>query len=284
MKRCRTITALSAALLFAATGSAAGAYLPNGATAPDFTKPQHLTGTPRSLSEFTGKVVVLFQFGFNCPVCNNQGPSFEQEIHQYYLANQPADVVVLGVDMYNGTDPQVTSFRNNTGASYLLLRNGGLAAGGDLDDLDTGLGPWDNYVVLDRQGVIRFNTFHEYAHGSRYQRDRIRTCVDSLIAQNVGVDDPAPVSVRLAAHPNPFAGATAVEFAPAHEGVEAHVTVHDLSGRRVATLWQGAAPAGPTRVVWDGRGADGAAAAPGVYVVYARVGSEVRSLRVVRLH
>ncbi len=42
------------------------------------------------------------------------------------------------------------------------------------------------------------------------------------------------------------------------------VTVHDVAGRRVATLLAGALAAGPHRVVWDGRDGDGEAAA-GVY-------------------
>lgn len=283
MTRRLSILILGSALVSGMMEPAAAAYLPNGATAPNFTKPQHLTGTPRSLAEFAGKVVVLFQFGYNCPVCNNQGPAFEQEIHQYYLANEPSEVVVIGVDMYNGTDAQVTTFKNNTGASYLLLRNGGDPVGGDLDDLVTGLGPFDNYLVISKQGVIRFNTYHEYVHGSRYQRDRIRSCVDSLVGQNVGVEDPAGTRAHLAARPNPFVGDATVEFAVPRSQSPVSVTVHDLAGRRLATLWEGPAPAGVSRTTWDGRLANGAIAPAGVYLVRARIGAVERSLRLVRM-
>jgi peroxiredoxin len=260
------------------------AYLPNGVPAPNFTKPQHLTGTPRSLSEFAGKVVVLFQFGHNCPECLNDGPAFEQEIRQYCAANEPDEVVVLGVDMYNGSDPQVTAFKNSTGAGYLLLRNGALAAGGNLADITNGLGPNDNYVVINKQGIIRFNTYHEYAHGNRYQPDRIRACVDSLVSPTVDVEDPRTSAVSLAAYPNPFTGHATVDFVALGEGTNVQVTVHDVAGRRVATLWQGPAPAGTTRAVWDGQTEDGRLAPAGVYLVHAMIGSVQRNLRLVRIH
>lgn len=282
MTRPLTAVLLAAAIVGFALPAAA-AYLPNGSATPNFTKPQHLTGVPRSFSEFAGKVVVLFQYGWNCPECLNDGPAFEQEIHQYYQGTKPNEVAVLGVDMFNGTDPQVTAFKNSTAATYLLLRNGGLAAGIDLDDLATGLGPNDNYLVINKQGVIRFNSIHEYPHGDRYHPSRIRACVDSLVAQNVGVEPPSAIAIGLAARPNPFAGAATIELVVPGDRTAAHVTVHDVTGRHLATLWHGPAPAGTTRLTWDGQDADGRPAPTGVYLVRANVGSTTRSLRLVRL-
>jgi hypothetical protein len=61
----KLLTLAGVALATSLAAGPAAAYLPNGAVAPNFTKPQHLTGTPRSLSEFAGKVVVLFELWYN---------------------------------------------------------------------------------------------------------------------------------------------------------------------------------------------------------------------------
>jgi hypothetical protein len=57
--------AVLAAAFLGAASPAAAVYLTNGTPAPNFTKPQHLTQAARSLSEFHGKVVVLFETWYN---------------------------------------------------------------------------------------------------------------------------------------------------------------------------------------------------------------------------
>lgn len=58
---------MRSALIGAVLGTAtpAAAYLANNTPAPNFTKPQHLTQAPRSLTEFRGQVVVLFLTWYN---------------------------------------------------------------------------------------------------------------------------------------------------------------------------------------------------------------------------
>jgi hypothetical protein len=194
--------------------------------------------------------------------------------------------VVIGVDLLTpqASDAQITSFKNATGASYFFVKNGGSPAGYDMDDLVTGYGERHNFVVISKQGIIRFNAVQEFMFGNRYHRDRIRACVDSLLAAPyVGVDDPTPTGVSFDARPNPSAGLTTVEFSSAVDGVPALVTVHDLAGRRVATLWEGPALLGVTSVQWDGRTSDGRLAPAGVYLLQATIGSERRNARLVRI-
>jgi hypothetical protein len=193
--------------------------------------------------------------------------------------------VVLGIDLLSpqAGDAQITGFKNSTGATYTFLKNGGSVAGYDMDDLTTGYGERHNFVVINKQGIIRFNAINEYAYGNRYHRDRIRNCVDSLLAAPyVGVDDPAPAGVSLAVMPNPSEGPATIEFSTVTDAV-AIVTVHDLAGRRVATLWDGPAPAGISSATWDGRLANGSRAAAGVYLVHARIGASERTVRLVRV-
>jgi len=59
--------------------------------------------------------------------------------------------------------------------------------------------------------------------------------------------------------------------------------VHDLAGRLLATLWEGMAPIGLSRVEWNGRARGGIVAGPGVYLVRSEVGGVVLTRRAVRI-
>jgi hypothetical protein len=100
-------------------------------------------------------------------------------------------------------------------------------------------------------------------------------------------------SVRLAAgpagggltlappRPNPFTHETTFALSLEREA-DVDLTVHDLSGRRVAILHRGRLPAGPHAFTWAGRTEHGAAA-NGLYFVYARVDGRVFSQKVALL-
>jgi hypothetical protein len=186
---------------------------------------------------------------------------------------------VIGVDLWNKTPAEVNSFKNTTGATYPLLLYGATATGGNVETL---YGPWDNYVILNKQGVVRYHAALTYAHGNRYHLNEIRATVDSLVAPTVGVED--GVLARdgaLRVSPNPFLTSAAIEFSAATP-LEGEITIHDVQGRRIATLWRGAVDASGVRATWDGRG-DSGPAAPGVYIVRARAGDRVLHRRIVRV-
>ncbi len=89
-------------------------------------------------------------------------------------------------------------------------------------------------------------------------------------------------ALRLAASPNPASGAMRFAMTLPRAG-HVSLAIYDLTGRRVATLVKGERAAGSHRVVWDGIASDGRAAAAGVYLARLVQGSEVKSLRVLRL-
>jgi len=94
-----------------------------------------------------------------------------------------------------------------------------------------------------------------------------------------GVGEDAPVS-RFEATPNPFQRSLSIRFslnAPA----PVEISVFDLSGRRVATLFQGSLPAGSHESSWDARDSRGQRAGAGVYFIRAREGDRVESRQVV---
>lgn len=257
-----------------------------GDIAPNFTKNQlgagPTVGAARSLSEFAGKVVLLALAGYNCPFCLNNAPSVQANLWQYYQNQNPGQVQVLSADVWNGTPAQLNSFRNMTGATYPLLLNATTGGGGNLYDLyypDT-----DDYIVINKQGIVRYHAADLHAHGQRYVLSELRGCIDSLVTSTVGVGDPTPARLSLAIAPNPFASSAAVTFAnPSPSPAHARVVVHDLAGRRVASLWDAEAPPGATRVEWSGRAEGGGPVAAGVYLVRVEVAGETLVRRMVRL-
>ena len=89
----------------------------------------------------------------------------------------------------------------------------------------------------------------------------------------------SPVSRLLqvaAGHPNPFSARTTLDYELATAG-DLTVEVFNVVGQRVATLRDGAAPAGPGTVTWDGAGHQGARLASGVYSVRFSFDGEVQT-------
>jgi hypothetical protein len=256
-----------------------------GSTAPDFMKIQYNTSPPvtQTLNSYPYKVRVFFLFGYNCPFCLNDGPSFQANVNQYYQAAAPGAVQCAGFDMYNGTSAQVGSFQAQTSATYPLTLNGTSATGGNMSTL---YGPFDNYVIVDKLGIVRYHAADRWPHGNRYHLNEIRGVVDSLLAAQTGVDEapPAPIAaLSLSATPNPFSSATRIELGNSGAAtLFAQVDVVDALGRRVATLYQGMARPGVTTLSWGGETAAGQRAPSGLYFLRAEVGGRSLVQRIAR--
>ena len=202
----------------------------------------------------------------------------QNDIAAHYAATKPGEVQVVGLDLWNGTPAQLAQFRVQTGATFPLALNGASATGGNLEVL---YGTYDNYIVLNKQGIVRYQAALAWPHGTRYHLDEIRACVDSLVAPTLDAPGGAPVAFALSAGPNPSRGAVRVALALPSAERALRVTVHDVAGRELAVLTDGAVTAGRHEWIWDGRDARGARAAPGLYLVRAAAGERVRTGRVV---
>ena len=66
------------------------------------------------------------------------------------------------------------------------------------------------------------------------------------------------------------------------EQVPVELAIYALDGRRLATVPQGLQTAGPQRVSWDGRDAEGRALPPGVYLISVALQSELRTAALLR--
>ena len=90
----------------------------------------------------------------------------------------------------------------------------------------------------------------------------------------------APDAALLTPRPNPAAGAVILPLRLPRAG-HARVQIFDVAGRRIATLFEGTAPAGLLPVKWDGRDARGRAVGSGVYWVRAEGAGAVFRQRLV---
>jgi formate-dependent nitrite reductase cytochrome c552 subunit len=84
---------------------------------------------------------------------------------------------------------------------------------------------------------------------------------------------PVPTTYALSQnYPNPFNPTTNIEFAiPQHETVK--LEVYDILGRLVSTLANSDMPAGTYKVIWNGKDANGASVASGLYLYRLQAGS-----------
>ncbi len=117
-----------------------------GTMAPGFTL-KSLEGSDVSLSDFDGKVVVLFFFGNTCPSCKSAGLTLQSQLVEMYT--DKSDIMFLGLDVWNGNEALVQSFKSSTNVSFPLLLNGG----GVSKEYNT---TYDRLVVIDKGGYIRF--------------------------------------------------------------------------------------------------------------------------------
>ncbi len=114
-----------------------------------------------------------------------------------------------------------------------------------------------------------------------YDSGTYRICPRSTVdiiqhGYNVGVPT-SPKTLSFSVYPNP-ARRTNLSFSlPTAAHVE--LGVYDVTGRKVASLWNGNMPAGQFSRAWAGRDASGKPVGAGVYFYRLKVGSEVRTVR-----
>lgn len=269
--------AMLATLLVATSGLA---QIQLGVPAPPFTKTL-LNGGVVTLSQYRGKVVILNLLGWGCNFNVADGPSVQHDIQEYYDFVCPGCVQVLGVDLFNGTRAQLESFRTLTGTTYPLARDGNVLSGGDVLAL---YGEHETYVVVNRAGIVRYSSGLTWLHGEGYHLYELRSCIDSLMnapPPNADAPQSPPAAFAFMAGPNPARGTVRVSLATPHAAPAVRVTVHDLAGRTLAGLWEGALEFGTRAWTWDTQDSRGRAVPAGVYLIRAEVGPDVRTLRVV---
>jgi len=96
-------------------------------------------------------------------------------------------------------------------------------------------------------------------------------------------DTPAKSGVTVHQNvPNPFNPSTRISF-DLQQREDVSISVYDVKGRLVHTLFDGVLEAGPHSVDWDGTSAEGTRVSSGVYLYVVRTSTETVSRRMVLL-
>jgi polyhydroxybutyrate depolymerase len=91
-----------------------------------------------------------------------------------------------------------------------------------------------------------------------------------------------PADYAISNYPNPFNPTTTIRYHLAAPS-QVSVTVHDISGRHVATLQQGEGEAGTHAVLWNGTDKSGAPVSTGVYLCTLQAGEHASTIKMVYL-
>lgn len=150
------------------------------------------------------------------------------------------------------------------------------------------------YTNSTKAGALRYDsgTYKTVYLGVGLEQMSDRSAAQAIIARTLawfapevsGDSHPGlPASLALSAgEPNPFRASTTLRYAVPRPGPVALV-IHDISGRLVRTLVDGAHETGSYALRWDARDDGGSPVGPGVYVCTLRAGRDSRSRLVVRV-
>lgn len=125
-------------------------------------------GNQVKLSDFSGKVVVIFFFGNSCPSCKAAAPSIQSKLATPYSSN--SNYQILGLDQWDGNSASVQSFKTATGVSFPLL----LTASSVAASYKT---TYDRLVVIDKSGNIVFSG----KQGASSDVDTVKAKVEELL-------------------------------------------------------------------------------------------------------
>lgn len=143
---------------------------------------------------------------------------------------------------------------------------------------------WNTYTISIPVDAGLVGQFMQFGFASTATNNNASGVIyDNVVwhqTAGAGVDGPPAGGLALsAAAPNPFQRSTRVGFTMPQRG-DADLAIFDVTGRRIATLFHGAAEPGQHSATWDGRSGDGSLAPSGVYrcVLQTAAGRQARSL------
>ena len=144
-----------------------------GDTVNDFTL-NDLTGTPVSLSDYAGDIVVINFFATWCPGCNVEAAILENNIHQVY---KEYGVTVIAIDMQEQV-ATVQNWADSQGVTYQIL----MSPNWDLFSLFPVAGGLPYNAVIGRDGVLRYAQI-------LFNEEAITTTLNNLLGFNPVADE-----------------------------------------------------------------------------------------------
>ncbi|MBN2807682.1 MAG: T9SS type A sorting domain-containing protein [Prolixibacteraceae bacterium] len=179
-------TILLIALLMAISFSALSQNV--GEKAPDFSFID-LDDNQVTLSQYKGKVVALFIFGYACTSCAAIAPSVQTKIQDVY--GNDDGFVLLGLDQWDGNKAGVESFKSKTGVTFPLLQK----ASGIAKTYTT---TYDRIIVIDPEGYIAFKGTKLVSSDLDAAIASINSLLTTTSIENI------ESTIGAAVYPNPF--------------------------------------------------------------------------------
>ena len=219
------------------------AQVREGEIAPDF-EYLDIQNNPIKLSDYNGKVVFLAFIGYGCPFCRAEAWSTEVDVWRKYKDTQ---FQALALDTWNGSISQVQSYINSTGITYPVLTKAGDAS--DLYGIT-----YDNYLVIDHQGVLRYTSADNGGLGERFRLSEVISEIDYYLSR-IGLNNSQiPIKFKLSQnYPNPFHGITPINYT-VRTRKHVNLSVYDISGRIVDTLVDDVRSPSDYEVDWNPKG------------------------------
>jgi hypothetical protein len=187
-----------------------------------------------------------------------------------------------GAILVHTYSPTLDSLETDANSQFTLARS--FSPPFQLIGTVTGV-PSGSNASLTWSGLVAFTAYDWFATSS----DTLATIAGATARFTTGSsttvgDGGAPAPLSLApARPNPFVTGTQLAYSLPAAG-PVRLSVHDVSGRCVATLVDGTQPAGAHVVRWDARGTGGGVLPPGAYFARLQAAGreEVRRLVLLR--
>ena len=183
-------------------------------------------GETHFLSDYQGKVVFLALIGWGCPFCRAEAPSTETDIWQKYKSDS---FQAIALDTWNGSLSQATSYLNLTKITYPLL----ISAGNALNLFGI---TYDNYLVIDHQGILRYSSAKNGGLGERYRLNEIKDAIETYLATTGLNIANIPLDFNISQnYPNPFNAVTTIKYSLLKRS-HVKMEIYDVHGRLLEIL------------------------------------------------
>jgi len=170
----------------------------------------------------------------------------------------------IGFDLIPGVSLNVrvdySDSDNNLPVQRLLYFDRGVFEMGSFDHSYADTANFFHLMTWPGEGIHYY--YFSYSDG----RDTIQTPMDSIsIATSAIENNIIPSSFELAQnYPNPFNAQTSITFSLS-ASADIGLNIYDISGRRIASLYDGLASAGTHSTIWDGKNGAGNSVSSGIY-------------------
>lgn len=230
-----------------------------GDKAPDFNLDK-LGGGKGSLSDYSGKVVMVFIFGYSCPNCIGAASSIKSNLLSQFQSNP--NFVAIGIDAWNGSASQVQNFKNSTGFDFpMFLKGSGTASSWSSS--------YDRLLVIGADGKFVYKG-NSLAINSVSQT---KSAVLEALSDVSTSLSRAEQKILTQNYPNPFSHTTTIAF-KLEKAALVQIDIIDISGKKVRELVSGQYSAGEQEVQFNRDGLKS-----GVYFYSIKAGDKIDTRR-----